>query len=85
MVDEALKTVDAKGDTQAAERIRQGLASAAPERVWTDLAVFLASDASGGLSGRFIRAPIDDLASLKSRIPDIMASEAYTLRRVELT
>ena len=84
MVDEALESVDARGDTQAAQWIRQGLAGAAPERVWTDLAVFLASDASGDLSGRFLRVPIDDLASLKPRIPDIMASEAYTLRRVEL-
>ena len=46
------------------------------------LAVFLASDASGSLSGRVIKVT-DDFASLPPRIPEIMASEVYTLRRVE--
>ena len=57
LVDEALKAVDARGDTQYGERIRQGLAGAAPENVWTDLAVFLASDASRYITGHTI--PID--------------------------
>ena len=48
-----------------------------------DLAVFLASDASGNLSGRLISATGDDLTHLSSRIPQIMASETFTLRRVD--
>ncbi|MFQ6028409.1 MAG: SDR family NAD(P)-dependent oxidoreductase [Dehalococcoidia bacterium] len=48
-----------------------------------ELAMFLASDASGNLSGRLI-TQFDDFTNLPSRIPDIMASSAYTLRRVEL-
>ena len=48
-----------------------------------ELAGFLASDASGNLSGRLI-TQFDDFTNLLSRIPDIMASDAYTLRRVEL-
>lgn len=47
------------------------------------LAVFLAGDASGGLSGRLISAVADDFANLSPRIPEIMASDVYTLRRVE--
>ena len=50
----------------------------------TALAVFLASDQSGTLSGRLISAVGDDLANLSPRMADIMASDAWLLRRVEL-
>ena len=50
-----------------------------------ELAVFLASDASGKLSGRLISAVTDDFHNLAPRVSDIMASETYMLRRVELT
>ena len=49
-----------------------------------DLAVWLAGENSGKLSGRLIHAVMDDFADLPDRIPDIMASDAYTLRRVDL-
>jgi 3-oxoacyl-[acyl-carrier protein] reductase len=48
------------------------------------LAVFLASDQSGTLSGRLISAVGDDFANLPPRIAEIMASDAWMLRRVEL-
>jgi 3-oxoacyl-[acyl-carrier protein] reductase len=48
-----------------------------------ELAVWLGSDASGGLSGRLIHAVMDDFPSLTPQIPDIMSSDLYTLRRVE--
>jgi hypothetical protein len=48
----------------------------------TGLAVFLGSDASGNLSGRCFEA-IDDFLAQPPKIPDIMASDTYTLRRVE--
>ncbi len=48
-----------------------------------DLAVFLASDASGKLSGRLIHSLMDDFANLPPHIPEIMASDAYLLRRTE--
>ena len=47
-----------------------------------ELALFLASDASGSMSGRLIRAVTDDFASLPPLIPAIMASDAYKMRRV---
>ena len=50
-----------------------------------DLAVWLASDASGALSGRLISATADDWTTLEGRIPEVMASEAFMLRRVELS
>ncbi len=50
-----------------------------------ELAVILASDASGSLSGRLIRATTDDFDSLPAMVPKIMASDAFTMRRVELS
>ena len=48
------------------------------------LAVFLASDASGALSGRLISAVTDDFPTLPTQIQRIMSSDALTLRRVDL-
>lgn len=48
------------------------------------LAVWLASEDSGALTGRLISATTDDFRALRPRIPEIMAGEAYTLRRVGL-
>ena len=45
--------------------------------------VFLASDASGKLSGRLIDAVRDDFDRLRSQIPEIMGSDIYTMRRVD--
>lgn len=47
-----------------------------------DLAVWLASEASGALSGRLISATADDWIALEARLPEVMASEALMLRRV---
>ncbi len=46
-----------------------------------ELAVWLASDAATGLSGRLIHAVDDDFPSLTPQIPEIMQSDRYTLRR----
>ena len=49
-----------------------------------ELAVFLASEASGTLSGRLVSAVTDDFPSLPARIPSLVASDALMLRRVDL-
>ena len=49
-----------------------------------ELAVWLASDESGELTGRLISATTDDFRGLPPKIPEIMAGDAYTLRRVGL-
>ena len=49
-----------------------------------ELAVWLASDESGSLTGRIISAAADDFRSLSPKIPEIMAGDAYTLRVVKL-
>ena len=49
-----------------------------------ELAVWLASEDSGSLTGRLISAATDDFRGLPPRIEEIMAGDAYTLRRVGL-
>ena len=48
-----------------------------------ELAVWLASEESSGLTGRIISAAADDFRSLSPRIDEIMAGDAYTLRVVK--
>ena len=48
-----------------------------------ELTVFLASDESGTLTGRVFTSK-DDPAVIAKHVPEIMASDAYLLRRVEL-
>ncbi|MBC8281335.1 MAG: SDR family oxidoreductase [Chloroflexi bacterium] len=48
-----------------------------------DLAVWLAGNETRSLSGRMISAFSDDFESMATSIPDIMASDLYTLRRAE--
>ena len=47
------------------------------------LAVWLAGSDSDGLSGRMISAFTDDFESMSPSIPEIMASDLYTVRRVD--
>ena len=75
----------AVGDTELSEfgeRVTSG-GGASIEKA-AELAVWLASDTSASLSGRLIHAVTDDFTNLASRISDIMASDAYTLRRIDL-
>ena len=86
MWEETRDDAAAVGDTELFEwgqRVTSGGGASMEHAV--ELAVFLASDASGRLSGRLIQAVTDDFSSLPAQIPDIMASDIYTLRRVELT
>ena len=48
-----------------------------------DLAVWLVGSHADGLSGRLISALNDDFESLTSDISEIMASDLYTLRRID--
>ena len=65
----------------AAGGARPGEPAAPPERA-AELAVYLASEASAGLTGRLISAVWDDWRGLTGRIPEVMATDLYTLRRV---
>jgi 3-oxoacyl-[acyl-carrier protein] reductase len=47
-----------------------------------DLAVFLASSASDGITGRLISALWDDWACWPAHLPELESSDAYKLRRI---
>ena len=75
---------DAAGLTELGDYIRGVLAGNGESPALTaELTVFLASDDSGTLTGRVFTSR-DDPAMIATRIPEIMASDAYLLRRVEL-
>ena len=82
LMDEVLAAGAAAGDKMLAQARRQKEAGGVPPERAAALAVFLASNDSGGLSGRLISAVWDDWESMNGRIDQIMASDLYTLRRV---
>lgn len=92
MVQEMWDSVAAADVTERFEETRQqmfaqvvakfGTSAAVSMEQATGLAVFLASDASGNLSGRYVEA-FDNVLNIPPRISAIMASDAYMLRRVE--
>jgi len=79
---DSAEAVNATAIYELGQRVTSGGGASLEDTV--ALAVFLAGDESGGLSGRLISAVADDLAELTPRIPEIMASDVYTLRRVDL-
>jgi NAD(P)-dependent dehydrogenase (short-subunit alcohol dehydrogenase family) len=81
MTEGLVAQAQALGDSDLVASTQQVIAADPRERS-AALAVFLASDASGTLSGRVL-SHADDFDTLASRIEGIMASDAYTLRRVE--
>jgi 3-oxoacyl-[acyl-carrier protein] reductase len=72
----------AAGEEMLAQARRQKEDGGVPPERAAALAVFLASEASDGLSGRLISAVWDDWENMNGRIEQIMASDLYTLRRV---
>ena len=56
----------------------------APIAECAELAVWLASQESANLTGRLISATTDDFRNLPPRIPQIMATDTATLRRIPL-
>lgn len=62
--------------------IKQQEEGGASLEVATQLAVFLASAASDGISGRLISAVWDDWANFPAKQEQIMGSDVFTLRRI---
>jgi len=81
LTEQVLAAGEAAGAKDLAEAQRLKETGGCLEKA-TALAVFLASGESDGLSGRLISATWDDWQAMPVRIPEIMASELYTLRRL---
>ena len=82
LLDQALEAGEAAG-TEHLQRARQQKeeGGTSPELA-AELALLLASKKSDGLSGKFISAVWDDWRSMPDRIPEVMGSDVFTLRRV---
>ncbi len=82
MLQEVLQKVDAAGTREASlasEVFAKGGASM--DRV-ADLALFLASDASKGISGKLISAVWDNWEQWPKHLDELSQSDVYTLRRI---
>jgi len=82
MLYEVLEAGEAAGEKALAAARRQLETGGTPHEVVATLAVFLASDESDGLTGRLISAVWDDWQRMSERIPEIMSTDMYTLRRI---
>ena len=84
MLEEERDAADAAGFTEVRDLLRKVIDSGGePVELTVELAVFLASADAGSLSGKLLTSR-DAAAKISGRIPEIMGSDAYLLRRVEL-
>ena len=70
------------GEDFYARAIKQRQDEGVPLERGAELAVFLASSASDGVTGRLISAVWDDWAALPGRRRDLATTDVYTLRRI---
>jgi len=82
LLDQVMEAGEAAGKAHMERSLRQKREGGVPPERAAELAVFLASSQSDGLSGKFLSAVWDDWRSLPGRIPEVMSSDVYTLRRV---
>ena len=82
---EELRKAGETAGAKAIEELKQMDESGgvSPERA-ADLAVFLASERSNGLTGRLISAVHDKWNEIDGRVADLIPADAWTLRRVPL-
>jgi len=83
MLDEILRAGEAAGQKTIAEALQQRETGGTPPEQAASLAVFLASNASDGLTGRLLSAVHDDWQEMAARIPEVMATPMYTMRRID--
>lgn len=82
MLRQVLAAGKAAGEAAIAEAKRQLETGGTPMEMATSLAVFLASQGSDGFTGRLVSAVWDDWRGMAERLPEIMSSDLYTLRRI---
>ncbi len=81
-LDQALAAGEAAGKDFLGKSIKQKQEGGVPPEKVAELAVFLASSQSDGLSGRLISLLWDDWRDIPQHIDKIMPSDIYTLRRI---
>lgn len=82
LLDQVLQAGEAAGKDFLATAIKQKQEGGVPPEKVAELAVFLASSKSDGLSGRLISLLWDNWKEIPQHLDDIMSSDIYTLRRI---
>jgi 3-oxoacyl-[acyl-carrier protein] reductase len=82
LLDEALEAGEAAGKDFLARSIKQKQEGGVPPEKVAELAVFLASPQSDGLTGRLISLLWDGWRDIPQHLDKIMSSDIYTMRRI---
>jgi NAD(P)-dependent dehydrogenase (short-subunit alcohol dehydrogenase family) len=82
LLDEVLAAGEAAGEAELAKAIKQKREGGVPLQKVAELAVFLASSASDGLSGKLISLLWDNWRDIPRRLDTIVSSDIYTMRRI---
>jgi hypothetical protein len=83
MLRQVLEAGERVGESAHADALKQLDTGGVPVETPAQLALFLASPASDGLTGRLISSIHDNWAGMAGRGPEISKTEWYTLRRVK--
>ena len=83
LLDEALTAGEACGKEVLDKFKKQKATGGTPVEKAAELAIFLASDESKGVSGKVISAVWDDWGKIPLRIKDFQGSSLYTMRRID--
>lgn len=82
LLDEVLEAGEAAGKEALAKSIRQKQEGGVPPEKIAELAVFLASSKTDGLTGRLVSLLWDNWREIPQHLPEIMSSDVYTMRRI---
>jgi len=82
LLDEVLEAGEAAGRDFLQKSIKQKEEGGTPPEKSADLAVFLASSQSDGLTGRMLSAVWDNWQGIPDHLEKIMSSDIYTMRRI---
>lgn len=83
LLDEVLAAGAEKvGEAFFAKAVKQKESGGTPLTVGAELAVFLASDQSNGITGKLISAVWDDWEAWPEHLEELRSSDVYTLRRI---
>ena len=83
MTQQIIKNKKAAGDNEYRGALRCVRKEGVSPYLAAELALFLATSASRGLTGRIISAPWDDWQELGKKSRKLNASSLYTLRRID--
>lgn len=82
LLDQVLEAGEAAGKDFLAKSIKQKQEGGVPPEKIAELAVFLASSESDGLSGRLISLLWDNWRDIPKHLDKVMSSDIYTMRRI---